>query len=79
MLRNACIPRDPKQGKRMRSGCLTPAFSGAHKRTEFLRNFAFFGAQKRAEMLRNPCLRGGPQQRGQNQNWLPHPILMAGP
>ena len=40
---------------KIRIGCLTPAFSGAHKW---------------AGMLRNPRVLGGPQQRGQNQNWL---------
>ena len=34
-------------------GCITPALSGA---------------QKWAELLRNPCVRGGPQERGQNQS-----------
>ena len=48
----------------IRSGCLTPALSGA---------------QKRAEVLRNPYVLGGPQTRGQNQKWLPHPCLVGGP
>ena len=26
-------------------------------------------------MLRNPCILGGPQQRGQNQKWQPHPTF----
>ena len=44
-------------------GCLSPAFSGPCKW---------------AELLRHPIL-GGPRQRGQNQNWLPHPCLLRGP
>ena len=45
-----------KCGEKIKSGCLTPAFSGA---------------QKRAELLRNPCILGGPQcqARGENQKW----------
>ena len=35
----------PKEGDKIRSGCLTLAFSGAHKR---------------AELLRNPCILGMP-------------------
>ena len=55
-----------KNGNKIRSGYLTPAFSGA---------------QKRAQLLRNPCILGGPQQqeRGQNQKWLPYPCLLGGP
>ena len=47
-----------KRGEKLRSGCLTPPFSGA---------------QKRAESLRNPCILGVPQRqaRGENQKWLP--------
>ena len=46
----------------IRSGCLTPVFSGA---------------QKSAELLCNPCMRGGSQRqvRGGNQKWLRHPSL----
>ena len=55
-----------KRGEKMRSGYLTPAFSGA---------------QKRAELLRNPCILGypQPQARGENQKWLPHPCILKGP
>ena len=53
-----------QQGDKIRSGYLTPAFSGAHKW---------------AELLHNPCILGGPQTRGQNQKWLPHPCLLWGP
>ena len=41
-------------GDKIRIGCLTPAFSGAHKR---------------AGMLRNPCVLGTPTKET-NQNWL---------
>ena len=50
--RNAMLPMHsrgsltPSAGSKVRSGCLTPAFSGA---------------QKRADMLRHPCILGGPQ------------------
>ena len=39
----------PTEGNKIRSGCLTLAFSGA---------------QKRAEMLRHPCNLGDPQTKG---------------
>ena len=55
--------RVPKQGDKIRSGSLTPAFSGA---------------RKWAEMLHKPCIFGGPQQGGQNQKWLPQPCLLRG-
>ena len=52
-----CILGGPQtKGDKIRSGCLTPAFSGAHKR---------------ADVLRNPCILGGPQQRRQNQKSKP--------
>ena len=56
----------PSSGTKIRSGYLTPAFSGA---------------QKRAELLRNPCILGNPkrQARGQHQKWLPHPRILRGP
>ena len=47
---------DPNKKDKIRSGCLTLAFSGA---------------QKRAEVLGNPCVLGGPQTRGQNQKSKP--------
>ena len=55
-----------KRREKIKSGYLTPAFSGA---------------QKRAEVLRNPCILGGPQCQawGGNQKWLPHPYLLGGP
>ena len=90
MLHHPCILGDPRRqargaiqkwsptkGSKIRSGCLTPTFSGA---------------QKRVEMLRHPCILEGPQcqARGaksevvpnkgeQNHNWLPHPYLLGGP
>ena len=67
----------PTKRNRNRSGCLTPAFSGA---------------QKRAEMLHHPCILGGPQRQPQGgksevvpnkgvnkQKWLPHPCFQGGP
>ena len=53
-----------KRGDKFRSGHLTPAL---------------LGAQKRGKLLRNPSILGDPQQRGQNQKWLPHRCLLAGP
>ena len=44
----------PNNGDKIKSSCLTPTFSGAHKW---------------ARMLRNPCILRRPQQRGQN-HWL---------
>ena len=60
---NPIILRVPNKGYKTRSGYLTPAF---------------LGAQKWAEMLRNACILGGPQQKGQTQKWLPHPCLLRG-
>ena len=56
---------NPKREEKIRSGYLTPAFSGA---------------QKRAKLLRNPCILGDPQRqaRGENQKWLPHPCILRG-
>ena len=54
----------PKQGDKIRIGCLTPAFSGA---------------QKRAEVLRSPCMLRGPQRqaRVENQKCLRQPYLLG--
>ena len=30
-------------------------------------------------LLRHPCILRGPQQRGENQKWLPQPCLLRGP
>ena len=54
----------PKIGDKIRSGCLTPAFPGAHKWVE---------------VQCNPYVSGGPQKKGGNQKWLPHPWLLGGP
>ena len=67
LLRNPCIlgaPQRQAQENKIRSGCLTTAFSGAHKC---------------AELLCNPCNPKRPQTREQNQKWLPHPCLLGGP
>ena len=43
-------------------------------------NPAFPGAQKRAELLRNPLhSQGSPNKGGRNQKCLPHPCLIGGP
>ena len=67
----------PTNGNKTRNGYLTPAFSGA---------------QKRSEMLRHPCILGDPQRQArgaksdvvpkkgeQDQKWLPQPCLLGGP
>ena len=60
MLRHSCILGDPQtKGDKIRSGCLTPAFSGA---------------QKRAEVLRHPCILGDPLQRGTKSELAASPI-----
>ena len=55
----------PSAGNKIRSGCLTSAFSGA---------------QKRAEMLRHPCMLGGPrsQARGTKSEVATSPLLSRG-
>ena len=68
--RNCCVTpafsRVPKQGNKIRSGCLTTPFSGA---------------QKWAELLRHTCSLGGPETHSgeQNQKWLPHHCFLGGP
>ena len=54
-----------KRGEKITIGCLTPAFSGAHKR---------------AEVLCNPYILGGPQRqaRVEDQKWVPHPCFLGG-
>ena len=54
----------PSAGSKIRSGYLTPAFSGA---------------QKRVERLRHSCILRIPNKGEQNQKWLPHPCLLGGP
>ena len=54
----------PNKADKIRSGYLTLAFSGAHKRVV---------------LLRNPCILGVPNKGGQNQKWLPYPCLLEGP
>ena len=46
----------PKQGDPITSGCLTPAFSGAHKRVEVLCHPAFLGVPKQGDKIRSGCL-----------------------
>ena len=53
----------PKRATKLRIGCLTPAFSGAHSW---------------AELLNHPCILGSPTQRGQNQTLLPHTFALSG-
>ena len=55
-----------KHADKIRNGYLNPAFSGA---------------EKRAELLRNPHILGRPhcKAQGGNQKWLPHPCLLGGP
>ena len=54
MLHSPCILGDPQtKGDKIRIGCLSPAFWGAHKW---------------AEMLHNPCILGYPQQMRQHQS-----------
>ena len=57
MLCHPCILKDPQiKGDKIRSGYLTPTFSGA---------------QKSAQVLRHPCILRGPQRHawGKNQKW----------
>ena len=54
----------PTKGKKIRSGCLTPAFSGA---------------QKRAEMVHHPSILRDPQQRGRKSEVAASPLPSRGP
>ena len=58
------IPQSQTKGDKIRSGYLTPAFSGA---------------QKRAQVLCNTCIVGDSQHeaRRENPKWLPHPFLLG--
>ena len=52
------------KGDKIRSGCLTPAFSGA---------------QKRVEVVRNPCILGGPRRKGEKSEVAASPLPSWGP
>ena len=57
LLRNPCIlgvSPTPSAGSKIRSGCLTPTFSGA---------------EKRAVMLRHPCILGDPQRKARGAKY----------
>ena len=64
-LRFSGVP-NAKRGEKIRSGYLSPAFSGA---------------QNTAESLRSPCILRGHQRqaRRENQKWLPHPCVLRVP
>ena len=62
--RNLSALSEQTIGDNIRSGSITPASAGAHKR---------------AVLLRNPCVLGGAKKRGQHQKWLHHPCLRGGP
>ena len=70
--------RGPTNG---RNCDLIPAVSGVPDKRDKMKiaylTTTFSGAHKWAELLPDPCLLGGPQQTGQNQNWLPHPCLLG--
>ena len=53
----------PTKGNKIRSGCLTPAFSGP----------------KRAEVLRHVCVLGNPQQRAPKSEVATSPLPSRGP
>ena len=60
VVRNPCIlGGSPTKGNKSRSGYLTLAFLGAHKR---------------AELLRNPCVLGGLQRRGTKSEVATSPL-----
>ena len=67
------FPGVPNERDKIRIGYLTPAFSGPPKTP------TFSAGHKWEELLRNSCILGGPQQGGQNQNWLPHHYVLGGP
>ena len=71
--------RGPKRGQNCYA---TPAFSGVRNKGDKIKTgyltAAFLGAQKRVALLRKPCVLWGPQQMGQNQNWLPHRCFLRG-
>ena len=69
--------RSPTTENKIRSGCLTFAFSGAHKRAEMLRNPCILGNLQRQARGTKPEV--VPNKQEQNQKWLPHPCLPGGP
>ena len=60
----------PNNGDGVRSGHITPAFSGAQDWAQWLNNPCLLGGPL--------CLLGGPQQWGQNQKWLHNPCYLTG-
>ena len=52
MLHNPYILGGPQQGDKIRIGCLTPAFSGAHQWAEMLHNPAFSGVPNKGDKIK---------------------------
>ena len=86
-------PGSPTKSSKIKSGCLTPTFSGAQKRTELLRHPYILGGLQRQvrgaksevatshlHSRRPPNKRTTqkPMERGQSQKWLHHPSLLGG-
>ena len=67
----------PTKGNKIRSACLTPAFSGAQKRVKMLHHPSILGRPQRQG--RGAKTEVHPQKREQNEIWLPHPCLLGGP
>ena len=65
----------PKEGNKIRSGYLTPAFSGARKRAEMLRH----SCHSRGSPTKGSKIRSGPQQRGTKSEMATSPCLLGGP
>ena len=60
MLCNCCVPGVPIKGDKIKSGYVTPAFSGAQMRAEVLRNYCVLGGPYEGQKwLPHPCLLGG--------------------
>ena len=76
MLCHLCILRNPQtKGDKIRSGY--------QKRNEdcpsFLNGTGRLGPKRGRKCYITPAFSGIPQQRGTNQNWLPHHCLLGGP
>ena len=64
VLRHPAFSGVPKQGDKIKSGYLTPAFSGAHIR---------------AEVLRDPCVLSGSPSKGTKSKVATSPLPSRGP
>ena len=73
----------PIKGDKIRSGYITFAFSGDHKRAQVLHNSCILCSPRQRpqhqKWLHHPCVLGDSHQPRQNWKWLHHSNLLGGP